>query len=64
MKTNEPLNEGEESTYSFLVRSEEKPHVPVETFGHGLIVQAWLEFCRSQALSYSEPKPRNAPKKN
>jgi hypothetical protein len=64
MKTNEPLNEGEESTYSFLVPSEEKTRVPVETVGHALIIQRWMEFCASQARSYSEPKSRKTPKKN
>ena len=64
MKTNEPLNKVEETTYSFRVRSDEKTRVPVEAVGHDLIIQGWLEFCTSQARSYSEPKPRKAAKKN
>ena len=64
MKTNEPLNEVEGTTYSLLVHSDQKTRVPVETVGHGLIIQRWLEFCRSQARSYAEPKSRIAFKKN
>jgi len=64
VKTNEPLNKVEETTYSLLVRSDEKTRVPVEAVGHDLIIQGWLEFCRLQARAYAEPKPRKAPKKN
>ena len=48
MKTNEPNNKMEESTYSLLVRSEEKKRALVETVVYGLIilsaVAAILEF--------------------
>ena len=38
MKTNEPLKEIEESTYSLLVRSEEKKRAIFETIIYGLII--------------------------
>jgi hypothetical protein len=38
MKTNEPNNKREESTYSLLVRSEESRRVFVETVVYGLIL--------------------------
>lgn len=38
MNTNEPLNELEESTYSLLVRSEEKKRAIFETIIYGLII--------------------------
>ena len=38
MKTNKPLNEGEETTYSLLVRSEEKTRAIFETIIYGLII--------------------------
>jgi hypothetical protein len=38
MKTNEPLNEAEESIYSLLVRSEEKKRAIFETIIYGLII--------------------------
>lgn len=48
MKTNEPNNKREESTYSLLVRSEEKKRALVETIVYGLVilsaVTAILEF--------------------
>ena len=48
MKTNEPNNKREESTYSLLVRSEEKKRALVETVVYGLVilsaVAAILEF--------------------
>jgi hypothetical protein len=48
MKTNEPNNKREESTYSLLVRSEEKKRALVETAVYGLVilsaVAAILEF--------------------
>ena len=48
MKTNEPNNTREESTYSLLVRSEEKKRGIIETVVYGLVilsaVAAILEF--------------------
>jgi hypothetical protein len=48
MKTNEPNNKTEESTYSLLVRSEEKKRALVETVVYGVlilsVVVAILEF--------------------
>ena len=48
MKTNEPNNTREESTYSLLVRSEEKKRAIIETVVYGLVilsaVAAILEF--------------------
>jgi hypothetical protein len=38
MKTNEPLNEIEETIYSLLVRSEEKKRAIFETIVYGLII--------------------------
>jgi hypothetical protein len=38
MKTNEPLNEAEESIYSLLVRSEEKKRAIFEAIIYGLII--------------------------
>ena len=38
MKTNEPLHEVEESTYSLLLRSEEKKRAIFETIIYGLII--------------------------
>jgi hypothetical protein len=38
MKTNKPLNEVEESTYSLLVRSEQKTRAIFETIIYGLII--------------------------
>jgi hypothetical protein len=38
MKTNEPLNEIEESTYALLVRSEEKKRAIFETIIYALII--------------------------
>ena len=38
MKTSKPVNEAEESTYSLLVRSEEKKRAIFETIVYGLIV--------------------------
>jgi hypothetical protein len=38
MKTNEPNNTREESTYSLLVRSEEKKRALVETIMYGLVI--------------------------
>jgi hypothetical protein len=50
MKTNEPNDKKEESTYSLLVRSEEKKRGLVETLVYGLVilsvVAAILEFAR------------------
>jgi hypothetical protein len=50
MKTNEPNDKREESTYSLLERSEEKKRGLVETFVYGLVilsaVAAILEFAR------------------
>jgi hypothetical protein len=48
MKTNEPNKEREESTYSLLVRSEEKKRGLVEVIVYGLVilgaVAAIMEF--------------------
>ena len=48
MKTNEPDNKREESTYSMLVRSEEKKRSFIEVVVYGLVilsaVAAILEF--------------------
>jgi hypothetical protein len=48
MKTNEPNNKTEKSTYSLLVRSEEKKRALVETVVYGVLilsaVAAILEF--------------------
>jgi hypothetical protein len=48
MKTNEPKNKREESTYSLLVRSEEKKRSIIEVVVYGLVilsaVAAILEF--------------------
>jgi hypothetical protein len=48
MKTNKPLNEVEESTYSLLVRSEEKTRGIFEAIIYGLIllsaIAAILQF--------------------
>jgi hypothetical protein len=48
VKTNEPNNTREESTYSLLVRSEEKKRGIIETVVYGLVilsaVAAILEF--------------------
>jgi hypothetical protein len=48
MKTNEPNNKREESTYSLLTRSEEKKRALVETIAYGLLIliamAAILEF--------------------
>ena len=48
MKTNEPNNKREESTYSLLVRSEEKRRSLIEVVVYGLVilsaVAAILEF--------------------
>ena len=38
MKINEPLSEVEESTYSLLMRSEEKKRAIFETIIYGLII--------------------------
>ena len=38
MKTNEPNNTREESTYALLVRSEEKKRALVETIMYGLVI--------------------------
>jgi hypothetical protein len=38
MKTNKPNNEREESTYSLLVRSEEKKRVAIEVVVYSVIV--------------------------
>ena len=38
MKTNEPNNKREESTYSLLVRSEERRRALVETIAYGLLI--------------------------
>jgi hypothetical protein len=50
MKTNEPNDKKEESTYSLLERSEEKKRGLVETLMYGLVVlsavAAILEFAR------------------
>jgi hypothetical protein len=37
MKTNEPSNNVEESTYALLVRSEDKKHALFETILYGLV---------------------------
>jgi hypothetical protein len=37
MKTNQPSNNIEESTYALLVRSEDKKHAVVETILYGLV---------------------------
>jgi hypothetical protein len=48
MKTNEPSNKREESTYALIVRSEEKKRALIEVLVYGLIilcaVAAILEF--------------------
>ena len=48
MKTNKPNNEREESTYSLLVRSEEKERALIETIVYGVVILsaviAILEF--------------------
>ena len=38
MKTNEPNNKKEESTYSLLVRSEEKNRAFIEVVVYGLVI--------------------------
>ena len=38
MKINEPNNRSEESTYSLLMRSEEKKRALVETIVYGLVI--------------------------
>lgn len=38
MKTNEPNNKREESTYALLVRSEEKKRIVTEVVAYGLII--------------------------
>jgi hypothetical protein len=42
MKTNEPNNEKEESTYALLVRSEEKKRIVTEVVVYGVIVLSAL----------------------
>ena len=50
MKTSEPNNKREESTYALLVRSEEKKRSLIETVVYGLVilsaVAAILEFAK------------------
>lgn len=54
MKTNEPNNNVEESTYSLLVRSEEKKRALFETIVYGLVilsaVTAILQFVEQPVL--------------
>jgi hypothetical protein len=42
MKTNEPNNRREESTYSLLVRSEDKKRALFETIVYGLVILSAL----------------------
>ena len=57
MKTNEPNNKREESTYSLLVRSEEKKRALVETIVYGLVilsaVAAILQFADEVVLFHA-----------
>ena len=54
IKTNEPSNEVEKSTYSLLVRSEEKKRALFETIVYGLVllsaVVAILQFAEQPVL--------------
>ncbi|MEN3370731.1 MAG: hypothetical protein V7609_2874 [Verrucomicrobiota bacterium] len=42
MKTNKPNNEREESTYSLIVRSEERKRAAIEVVVYGVIVLSML----------------------
>jgi hypothetical protein len=42
MKTNEPNNNREESTYSLLVRTEERKRAAIEVIAYGVIVLSAL----------------------
>ena len=42
MKTNQPNDKGEESTYALLVRSEEKKRVLFETIVYALVILSAL----------------------
>jgi hypothetical protein len=54
MKTNKPINKVEESSYSLLVRSEEKKSALFETIVYGLVflsvVAAILQFAEQPVL--------------
>jgi hypothetical protein len=65
MKTNKPLNEVEESTYSLLIRSEEKTRAISETIIYGLIIlsaiAAILQFAAQPDIFPLASLPGGAP---